>query len=148
MDNMNVDLASIIKGSAIGAAVGTLVVGLVKDWFGEFVGERFKIRWVHRTEKKELADQVVKICTEGEQCGWNIRPRSYEHMLFISNKLMGLNKGLAGKLQVYIGKWVLNAVMQEKMPASEGNVEFCVKLQKELGVLDSDIIAGVSKVEK
>jgi hypothetical protein len=88
-------------------------------------------KWLTRFhEKRNLALEIIKICTEGSTTGWNIKPRNMEHIYYIARLLTARDKNAGKFFDDCISGWSLNAIKQERSSATKENIEFCIELQK------------------
>lgn len=65
-------------------------------------------------ERIEIADQVIKIVTEGQTNAWEKLPRDQEHISYIINCLQGVDERLSDELAQYIGRWRLYATRDQR----------------------------------
>lgn len=113
--------------TAAATSASKIIILLVK-WLLDLLHqknlERFK-------NKRNLALEIIKICTEGSTTGWNIKPRNIEHIYYIARLLKIENENASKLFDRCISKWSLNAIRQDHTEATKENIEFSIKLQNE-----------------
>lgn len=113
--------------TAAATSASKIIILLVK-WLLDLLHqknlERFK-------NKRNLALEIIKICTEGSTTGWNIKPRDIEHIFYIARLLKIENEGASKLFDRCISRWSLNAIRQDHTEATKENIEFSIKLQNE-----------------
>lgn len=113
--------------TAAATSASKIIILLVK-WLLDLLHqknlERFK-------NKRNLALEIIKICTEGSTTGWNIKPRDIEHIYYIARLLKIENEDASNLFDRCISRWSLNAIRQDHTEATKENVEFSIKLQNE-----------------
>lgn len=103
----------------------------------------FHFRWVTKfKDRRELAVEVIKLCTEGSTHGWNVKPRDIEHVYFISRLVEREDKKALAFFNELVSSWSLNSLLQNTTPATKENIEFCQKLQN----LAKDATDNLSKI--
>lgn len=127
--------------AAGGTAASKLVILLVNE-FVKVIHERWLMRF---KDKRNLAIEVIKICTEGSTLGWNVRPRDIEHIYYIARLLGGFDKKTSKLFDRCIGNWSLNAIKQEKQATTPENIKFGLELQKGAQSACEEIIKIISK---
>ncbi|HCQ31014.1 TPA: hypothetical protein DIU27_01335 [Candidatus Collierbacteria bacterium] len=87
-------------------------------------------KWVTKfKDRRSLAIEVIKICTEGSTHGWSVTPRNIEYVYFISRLIERQNRDALAFYNELISSWNLNSLLQNTTPATQENVKFCQKLQ-------------------
>ena len=74
--------------------------------FGELVKEKFERRKHRIKNKQELADQMVRICTEAQSSRYKNLSRDFEHIILIRNLLHILNPKLLTDYEDFIKDWI------------------------------------------
>ncbi len=87
----------------------TLVGGI-----GYLINRAFMKRDNQALTRKQLADEIIKIVTEGDRGGLRIKARDNEHLDYIKNQLMGWDKEVGENFHRYILAW---AMCTMEMPA-------------------------------
>ena len=102
------ELLNIFIASAAGTGFFTLIYKLIE----KFIDYKFES---HRSElltKQQLIDEVIKICSEARQAGFNLAPRSYEHVVYIANKLKLRNEELGKLMETFSMNWTMCGKLQ------------------------------------
>lgn len=73
--------------------------------YGERLKEFFHKRKLLIGDKRAIADEVIRICVEGESSTWSKLPRELEHVLYVEHCLRGINEELAKEFKKLYGKW-------------------------------------------
>lgn len=60
-----------------------------------------------KLSKSQLADEIIKICSEAKSSEFKTEPRSYEHVVFISNKANIYDPAVGKMLNNLATKWIL-----------------------------------------
>lgn len=127
--------------TAAATSASKLIVLLVQELL-KFLQKKYLERF---KDRRNLALEVIKICTEGSTTGWNVKQRDIEHVYYIA-RLLKIEDDEASKLfDRCISNWSLNAIRQEYTEATRGNIEFSIKLQKEAQEACEKLIEKVGK---
>ena len=131
----------------MGGAGGFLLSMVTRFGYG-FVDEYFDKRKVRREKRRELAKEIIVICTEGAGVGYNAMPGSQRHIQYIASQAAGLDRSIADDLRAYLGWWVACAAGQTPGPyenrnPSQGDVERCANLQKHAKSSEDSILERV-----
>jgi hypothetical protein len=103
-------------------------------------------RWITKFKgRRELATEIIKLCTEGSTHGWNIKPRDIEYVYFISRLIERENKTALAFFNELVSSWNLNALLQKTSPATNENVKFCQKLQNLAKAATDNLLKIVNK---
>lgn len=131
--------------------MGGFLLNMITKFGHGFVDEYFDKRKVRREKKRELAKEIIAICTEGAGVGYNALPSSQEHIQYIASRVEGLDKLTAENLREYLGLWFVCAIRQtdphENKNPSQGDIEYCANLQKRAKSLEDLILGKVRKWE-
>ena len=103
-------------------------------------------RWLIRfQDKRNLALEVIKICTEGSTTGWNTKPRDMEHIYYIATLLEGQDEKASKLFDSCISNWALNVTRQEHVEATKKNIQFSKELRKEAQDARKELVKIMSK---
>lgn len=135
----------------VGGVVG-IIAAVVMKLGNKLVDEYFKERENKRKRKRNLAKDVIAICTEGASVGYNAMPGSQRHIQYVAGQIEGLDKTIADDLRKYLGLWVICAIQQtpgpyEKKNPTKEDIEFCASLQRDAAVLENSILERVRRWE-
>lgn len=100
-------------------------------------------RLARYNDKRNLADKVLQICTEGSVTGWSVKPREMEHIIYISRLLKIKDKNARALYDECISRWCLNASRREQSATPE-NIKFSDELQKEAQIASEKLEEVVS----
>ena len=108
---------------AIGSwAVGFVSAILVK--FGDgFIKEFFSNRTETKALKRKLGQELMEICIEGANCGYENEPGSQRYIQLKAAEIETFNPTAASKLQKYLSVWVLGCNMEPGKWETVGSVE-------------------------
>jgi hypothetical protein len=146
---MNAQTLAIIV--AIFSLIGTGVSNLIFKIFGNAIDLQFDKWKLLYADKRQWADEIIKIYTEGSSAGWNQVPRNYEHIVWLSNQIEGFDKKTAQDLRQCAGYWFINSLKQKSatggIPPTPSNedMEFCLKLQKDADSLGNTLLKTAHK---
>ncbi len=130
-----------------GGALGVFLTLFTK--FGNnFIDEYFHKREARLKKRRELAEQIIAICTEGSTVAYNAMPGDQRHIHSIASQSEVFDKSVADDIRKYLGLWVLCAIKQTPGPyenknPSKEDIEFCANLQRQASVLDDSILERV-----
>lgn len=127
--------------TAAATSASKLIILLVQKLL-DIIHQRLLIRL---QDKRNLALEVIKICTEGSTTGWNIKSRDIEHVYYIARLLEGIDKKASELFNSCVSSWLLNAIRQEHAEATRENIEFSIELQKKAQDACEKLIKIVSK---
>jgi len=100
----------IFLASASGTAVITFILKtldrVVDEWRAK-VGDS-------RKAKQELADEIVKICSEGASHHHTTLPRDQEHIKYVAYKAKYFNTKIYEDILAYLRTWVEHATLCDK----------------------------------
>ena len=96
-----------LKGLGLGTAVG----GLAVFFFQQQIAEHFGNRQRKSTDKRSLADEVIKICTEASVCNYTAHPRDGEHIYYIMNQLAAIDTKATKYLEELHSSWIILSSM-------------------------------------
>ncbi len=114
------------------SAVGTAFVGFIFK-LGEMViqnriarsNESFK-------DRKELAEQLIVACIEGQSTSFTIYPRSMEHLYSIAEKVNAEDKKMGDVMNTFLSTWQVCAHHHSgKTHLTPEEVQFVTTLQKD-----------------
>lgn len=104
------EFITIISGSAIGSGFILLVFKIVEKWFDEIFTHN---RLVY-IDRRALADEVIRLCAEAKHTEFNIKPRRYEHVMFITNKVHVEDKKIGKIMEEFATAWMLCGRLESK----------------------------------
>lgn len=113
--------------TAAATSASKLIVLLVQELL-KFLQKKYLERF---KDRRNLALEVIKICTEGSTTGWNIKQRDIEHIYYIARLLKIQDEKASQLFDLCISNWSLNAIRQDRTEATKENIEFSIKLQNE-----------------
>lgn len=98
---------TIVSGAITGGGIVALIFFLMKEYFRMWIKDTFQTKRLDKEEKRTLADDITRFCSEGQAVGWSKPPRELEHAIFIIDRVdrMGVNS-LATLLSMYLGYWL------------------------------------------
>lgn len=141
----------------LGLGIGGFVLKVVEMMLGKGIEEWLGKRKISQQERRDLADQIIKICTEGSIGAWRKRPRDEEHVNYIANQVEGINKNLADMLRRYLGIWVLHFLRKEHLESVNANkldaqyqneVQYLGELERDAKMLEDRILVSAHKLKK
>lgn len=119
-------------GSAIGSGGVTLLFKILEKLFDEWLAnKRLTIG-----DKRKLADEVVRLCAEARTTGFNVKPRVYEHVLFIAQQVGVFDREMGEAMEVFARTWYACGVLQdirgknEKPDDIDKRIASCRKLRE------------------
>lgn len=127
--------------SAAATSASKIIILLVQkllDLLHQKYLERFK-------DRRNLALETIKICTEGSTMGWNVKPRDIEHVYYIARLLKIQDENVSKLFDQCISNWSLNAIRQDHAEATKENVEFSIKLQNDAQEACDKLVGTVGK---
>lgn len=104
------EFITIISGSAIGSGFILLFFKIVEKWFDEI----FAHNRLAYTDRRALADEVIRLCSEAKHAEFNVKPRSYEHVMFIANKVRVEDEKVGKIMEEFATAWMLCGQLQSK----------------------------------
>lgn len=140
-----------------GLGLGGLILKILENVLGKSIEAWWSKQKTVHEDKRYLADEIIKICTEGSINAWKKRPRSQEHIHYIANHVEGFNKKLADKIRSYLGIWMLHFLRQEnlKIVNAKGmesqyhdEIQFLHKLQQDAKELEDEILVETYKLKR
>lgn len=98
------NLISVISGSALGAFLFKVIE--------KFIDEYLANRRISTTDKRALADEVVRLCAEAKKADFNTKPREYENVLYISHKVKLIDEKIGKLMEDLARTWMLCSQLQ------------------------------------
>lgn len=114
---------TIAIASAAGTGFFTLIYKIIEKVLDNLITHRKLIS----TDKRELADELIKICTEGDRKGFQKRANDGQHILYIANQLGIFDENTEKDLREYQLLWELAAGAIQRN--AQGDLEFYRELE-------------------
>jgi hypothetical protein len=89
-----------------GLGIGTVGGGLAGFFFQQLIAEFFGNRRRKSIDKRSLADEVIKICTEASVNNYTTKSRKEEHVFYIMNQLAAVDTKATKYLEELVSSWL------------------------------------------
>jgi hypothetical protein len=97
----------------LASALGAFLIKVLDVIWQNWIVEKFDRRKQLYTDKRLLADEVIKICTEASVGGFTIKPRSVERIYYIMTQVAILDPELAEAMEVMLSRWLIGQATME-----------------------------------
>jgi polyhydroxyalkanoate synthesis regulator phasin len=128
---------------AVASAAGTGFVALIYKIGEKIVDAVIAHKKLTLTDKRQLADEVIKICTEGDSHAYQEAQGSDRHILYIANQLGVFDKQAENDLRLYQSLWALAyGIIQRNTP---GDTEFYRELEEKARAVSDRLLLLAKK---
>ncbi len=135
-------LAAIAIASAAGSGFFTLIYKIIEKLLEAILAHRSLIT----TDKRQIADEIIKICTEGDRKAFQKKANDGQHIIYIANQLSVFNQDAEKNLREYQLLWELAAgTIQRKAP---GDIEFYRELETKARIKSDNLLNLARKWKK
>ncbi len=98
---MVIELWQVFVASAVGSGFFQLIYKIAEKIFDEWLADKKQ----KKSSQRELADQVIKICSEASSSKFSHPPRDTEQIKYVAYKLESIDGKLSDDLLWYLYKW-------------------------------------------
>lgn len=101
----------LLTASAIGGILGYLGAKVMDKLIDNF----FHAQRIKLEDKRTLASEVLKICSEGEQSKWSKNPKDPDHIRYVAAQIDIIDQIMGNTLRGYLNSWEFYSSMNEKI---------------------------------
>lgn len=98
---MVIELWQVFLASVAGSGLFQLLYKIIEKVVDEWLADKKQ----KKSNKRELADQVIKICSEASSSKYSTPPRDREHIKYVAYKLESIDQKLSDDLLWYLREW-------------------------------------------
>ncbi len=138
---MQIDWEQIKTPFLTGFSIGGVVIYYLKG----LIDNHFKKTVQTRSDKRDLAKEIIAICTEAESSNYQKPARNREHVIGLANNSLAYDSYLEDLIRKYDTVWFITANVFNRTPRPLGQIEFYRELEKEASHLSKDIKQIVNK---
>jgi|GEM_PF-4368508 len=139
------DFITIIKGSVIGASIGTLFMSVFKSYLDELIKSHFKDKEENKKQKKQLISEIKDIVLEGQTAGWRVQITNWKPIYKMILDISEYDDILSSKLTEYVGLWGIFSFGD----AGEHSVQYTqylIETKQELITLSDSILSRLKNI--
>lgn len=139
-------LWQIFLASAAGTAFIQFLYQIVGKLFDEWRLETQR----KRSEKRVLADEAIKICTEASSKAYSVPARDSERVIYVITQLESIDQNLSTNLELFYSTWQIYASENRRIGqrvATTEEIQFGLELQKRAEDFRKKIIKSANKLK-
>ncbi len=129
------------------SALGGLAVKLLDVVWDNYVSEWFEKRKLSSSDKRAMADAIIKLCAEGNASEYKKLPEDEKSIYVLINQLESLGSPVSGKLAEFHSLWITVHTLVEFADISEGR-DFLNDMIKETDKQRKLLLRAVGKWKK